>query len=162
MAEHQHVKAALIGCNPGNVGCMKALVTECFPVSYKDEFYEKVARGYDEFTRFVTVNDVIIGGISARVEADEEGPGEKHLHILILLVLPRYRRLGLASKMLKWLTAEARKSGGGLKALRLHVQKSNEAAVAFYKRHGFVVVEELPGYYTDIPSPDALYMRLAL
>lgn len=162
MAGNQHVKSSLIKCNPGNIGCMRVLVHECFPVTYKDAFYEKVSRDYEDFTRFVTVNDVIVGGISARVEVEEDKPEEKNLHILILLVLPKYRRLGLATKMMNWLLSEARQSLIHPHSIKLHVQKSNEAAVSFYKRHGLTVAEELPGYYTDIESPDALFMRLAL
>ena len=156
-----HLRATLVECNPGNVECMKTLVHNCFPVTYKDEFYDKVARGYSEFTRFVTLNDVIVGGISARAEADESS-GDACLHVLILLVLEKYRRFGLASKLLKWLLEEAKKSPERFKHVNLHVQKSNQAAVNFYLSQKFVVADEIPGYYTEIESPDALFMRFDL
>jgi ribosomal protein S18 acetylase RimI-like enzyme len=139
---------------------MKVLVNHCFPITYKDEFYERVARAYADYTRFVAVNDVIVGGISARMEEDEKTQ-ETHLHVLILLVFHRYRRTGLAAKMLAWLVAEARKNPS-LAYLSLHVQKSNEAAVKFYLSQGFHVAEEVPGYYTDIESPDALFLKMLL
>lgn len=154
------LRSSLVPANPGNVENMKVLVHHCFPITYKDEFYERVARVYADFTRFVTVNDVIVGGISARLEDGEDGP-DSALHLLILLVFQKYRRHGLASKMLNWLLEEARRHPT-LRTVTLHVQKSNQAAVHFYFRHGFEMVEEIAGYYTEIESPDALHLRLRL
>jgi len=131
-----------VPCNPGNVENMKILVENCFPITYKDGFYEKVATDYNDFTRFVTVSDVIVGGISARIEQDAES--NTYLHVLILLVLQKYRRFHLASQMLSWLVAEARKSSEKIKYLSLHVQKCNQAAVNFYLSQGFQVAEEIP------------------
>lgn len=35
----------------------------------------------------------------------------------------------------------------------LHVQCSNESALAFYEKHGFEVTERLDDYYTDLDPP---------
>lgn len=40
----------------------------------------------------------------------------------------------------------------------LHVQASNEEALAFYKKHGFKLVEELAGYYKKIEPSDAFLL----
>ena len=163
MADVTHkskLRSSLVAVNPGNVENMKVLVNRCFPVTYKAEFYERVAHIYSDFTRFITVNDVIVGGVCARVEESEDGP-ESTLHLLILLVFEKYRRFGLASKMLEWLFNTAR-THSNLRSVTLHVQKSNEAAVQFYYRHGFELVAEIPNYYTDIEYPDGLHLRLRL
>ena len=89
----------------------------------------------------------------------DEETKEPFLYLLILLVLKKYRRLGLASKMLKFVYEQLEKLQSKIKFLDLHVQKINTAAVGFYKNEGFEVVEEITNYYTDIENGDALHMR---
>lgn len=43
--------------------------------------------------------------------------------------------------------------------MTLHVQASNEAALAFYKKHGFDVVEKLEGYYKELEDPDCYVLN---
>ena len=155
------VKYALVACNKKNVELMKILVEKCFPIHYSEEFYDKVAFLYNEFTRFLTVKDIVVGGISCRVETNEE-TGEQFLHIMILLVLDKYRRLGLAAAMMKEIESIAKKSDHNLQYISLHVQKINEAAVNFYLSQGFENAGEFPNYYTDIENPDAIFMRKSL
>ena len=47
----------------------------------------------------------------------------------------------------------------GVKKMYLHVQSSNESALAFYKKHGFTVKEELRDYYTDIDPPHCFVLE---
>ena len=44
-----------------------------------------------------------------------------------------------------------------LKAVFLEVRRSNDAAIALYKKHGFVTVRVRKGYYSD-PAEDAVAM----
>ena len=43
--------------------------------------------------------------------------------------------------------------------MRLHVQQGNDSALSFYKKHGFVVVEELKDYYTDLQPSGCLILE---
>ena len=155
------IRHSLVPCTPNNKEVMRILVNHCFPITYKEEFYDRVARMYAEHTRFITLNDIIVGGVSCRVETEDE-TATPFLHVLILLVLEKYRRLGLAGIMLDWVLSAARKSEPKLAYVSLHVQKINQAAVNFYLKKGFQIMEEVPDYYTEIEGPDALFMKLML
>jgi [ribosomal protein S18]-alanine N-acetyltransferase len=77
------------------------------------------------------------------------------LHINNLAVLPEERRRGVAAALLERILAEGRKLG----AFRatLEVRRSNEAALALYKRLGFSVEATRRGYYSQ-PEEDALVL----
>jgi [ribosomal protein S18]-alanine N-acetyltransferase len=70
-------------------------------------------------------------------------------------VLPEERRRGVAAALLERILAEGRKLG----AFRatLEVRRSNEAALALYKRLGFSVEATRRGYYSQ-PEEDALVL----
>jgi len=79
-------------------------------------------------------------------------------HIITIDVRARARRLGYGSVLLA--AAEDRLQSGGCVAVLLEVAVDNEAAIRFYKRHGYSVVKTIPRYYLD--SVDALLMGKAL
>jgi ribosomal-protein-alanine N-acetyltransferase len=68
------------------------------------------------------------------------------------------RRLGIASRLVESLVAEARYLG--LDAVLLEVAETNLAAIALYERHGFATIDRRASYYAD--GSDALVMRIAL
>ena len=80
--------------------------------------------------------------------------GEGELHRIA--VLPEYRRLGLARKMmdtfLAWLSEES------CETAFLEVREGNEAAVSLYKRSGFSEVGRRRAYYKN-PTEDALILK---
>lgn len=43
--------------------------------------------------------------------------------------------------------------------MTLHVQKGNDSAMEFYKKHGFTVKEELKDYYTDLTPADCFVLE---
>ena len=157
----QVIRHNLISCTSNNKELMKILVHNCFPLTYKDDFYDKIVRSYKDTTRFITVNDIVVGGIVARVEVDDE-THETYLHLLVLLVLEKYRRFGLASIMMDWLFQEIKRLQMTTKYASLHVQSSNKSAVQFYLKHGFKIIEELENYYTGMEDSNALHMRREL
>lgn len=67
--------------------------------------------------------------------------------IYSLAVDAAQRRQGLASRLLAAAHALARELG--CPGITLEVRKDNDAARAFYARHGYRVLRELPGYYED-------------
>ena len=91
------------------------------------------------------------GFVLARAAADEA-------EILTILVLPPYRRHGLAERLLS-AAAEGARSRGAAK-LFLEVAANNAAALGLYTKGGFSQTGKRPRYYGN--SIDALLMSLDL
>ena len=64
-----------------------------------------------------------------------------------IAVTASQRRSGLATSLLEAITTRAR--AGRADRLLLEVREDNEAAVAFYSRHGFVEIDRRRRYYRD-------------
>ena len=86
-------------------------------------------------------NGGILGFIVA--EANRRRVG----HILTIDVPPSSRRLGVGSKLLA--TAEERLRTASCHRVMLETAVDNAAALAFYKRHGYDVVNTIPRYYSN-------------
>ena len=77
------------------------------------------------------------------------------LHINNLAVVPEYRRLGVATALLRRVMEEAARFG--IRRTMLEVRRSNTAARQLYERFGFVVTGTRSNYYTN-PVEDALVL----
>ena len=150
-----------VSVNNANKEVMRRLVDACFPVTYSDDFYLKVIHMYADLSRFLTVKDVIVGGVVCRIETNETTK-EPYAHLLVLLVLDKYRRFGLAKKMLDFVLEQLQKSEKKPAFLSLHVQKANKGAVDFYLAQSFAVVEEIEDYYTNLEESTAYLMKKEL
>ena len=85
--------------------------------------------------------DVLLGfGIMAY--ADESA------HLNLLAVNPAAQRRGVGSALLLWLERVARVAG--LARIELEARLDNDAALAFYARHGYRPIETLIGYYLGV------------
>ena len=76
-----------------------------------------------------------------------------------LAVAPEYRRKGVAQKLTAELSHRLREKGS--QSLTLEVRESNSAAIALYKKLGFVQVGRRPNYYFH-PQEAALILRKEL
>jgi ribosomal-protein-alanine N-acetyltransferase len=65
------------------------------------------------------------------------------------------RRCGIADSLMDAALGYAKQSA--LKSVFLEVRKSNEVAIALYKKHGFKSISSRKDYYSD-PTEDALVM----
>ena len=74
-------------------------------------------------------------------ECDRRGFG----HVMTIDVLPGARRAGTGSQLMA--EAEARMRTAGCKAVFLETAVDNSAALTFYKRHGYSVLQTIPRYY---------------
>ena len=92
------------------------------------------------------------GDIAAFIvaEGDPAGVG----HIMTIDVRPPFQHSGLGSRLLRM--AEERLTAQRCNSILLEVAVNNFPALAFYKRHGYAVLETIPRYYLD--SVDALVM----
>lgn len=77
------------------------------------------------------------------------------LHINTLAVGEEFRRHGYATRLLRFIFAEA--VAAGVRHATLEVRRSNEAALKLYERFGFAVKGDRPNYYTQ-PVEDALIL----
>lgn len=75
--------------------------------------------------------------------------------MVTLGVSPPYRRLGIASELVRRSLAVLAECVPECTQVTLHVHVTNLAALAFYERHGFERVEKLVGYYARLTPPDA-------
>jgi len=77
-------------------------------------------------------------------------------YLELLAVLPEHQGRGLGGAVLRWVEAQA----GTSRNLWVAVSAFNEAARAFYARHGFVEVGAVPGLVRD--GFDEILLRKAL
>jgi ribosomal-protein-alanine N-acetyltransferase len=71
--------------------------------------------------------------------------GDERAHLVLLAVMPRHQRQGVARRLLSWLLATARTAG--IAELSLELRAGNAGARAFYRSMGFDDAGLLPGYY---------------
>ena len=108
-------------------------------------FYIGQKRG---FTLVAEADGKIVGFVV--IDRDREAQG----HVITIDVLPEARRSGLGSQLMT--AAEERLRTLGCSTVFLEAAVDNAAALAFYKRHGYSVVQTIPRYYLD--SIDALVL----
>jgi len=117
-----------------------------YPINYLAELYLNA-----DYFMVATAGDWIVGYIIGRLE-------RRVAHILSIAVREGYRRRGIGSMLLKSFIEYAIRRG----ALRVYLEVSdrNEAAINFYLKHGFRVVDRIRRYYPD--GSDALVMDMPL
>jgi [ribosomal protein S18]-alanine N-acetyltransferase len=91
----------------------------------------------------------MVGAVLARAGADEA-------EILMLVVAPDVRRRGIAAWLLDSILEEAARHGA--RRVFLEVGAANPAALALYRRTGFVDAGRRSGYYTPGDEGDALLL----
>ncbi len=96
------------------------------------------------------------GDVAGYAGAQAVGP---QADLMNLAVDPARRRGGIAAALLRAL--EARLSGDGVRELFLEVRPSNAAALALYRRAGFLEAGRRKNYYLK-PKEDALILRKEL
>lgn len=96
--------------------------------------------------------DTILGFACFWIVADET-------HILNIAVHPKFRRQGVAKRLLTHVLEFAKDKG--ISYFALEVRNRNVAAIEFYKGFGFKAVGVRKGYYADT-GEDAILMELEL
>ena len=98
----------------------------------------------------------LAGKILGFVVVDRDRQGQAH--VITIDVLTEARRSGLGSRLMA--AVEERLRALGCSAVFLETAVDNAAAIAFYKRHGYTVIQTIPRYYLD--SIDALVLSKEL
>ncbi|CAG8511781.1 16297_t:CDS:2 [Cetraspora pellucida] len=153
-------RIALGDVTNNNLGQLKRLNIVLFPVSYSEKFYKDVLE-VGEFAKLAYFNDICVGAVCCRRESiPNTSPEQAKLYIMTLGVLAPYRNLGIGTALLEHILHHAT-SGTTNKQkfieIYLHVQVSNEEALAFYKKYDFEIVGTVEGYYKKI-SPSNAYV----
>ncbi|MCL2591340.1 MAG: ribosomal protein S18-alanine N-acetyltransferase [Betaproteobacteria bacterium] len=82
-------------------------------------------------------------------------------HLLNISVIRAAQRRGLGSSLLGYLLSTAQEDG--IRQFFLEVRPSNQGAIAFYRRAGFVEIAQRKGYYPSRDGrEDAIVMKLEL
>jgi ribosomal-protein-alanine N-acetyltransferase len=138
---------------PHDFAALHRLDQSCFPAGIS---YSKTTLRY-----FLTISsaDCVVAADGARIAGfilTEENP--PLAHIISLDVAEAHRRRGVGSSLL----AESEKNLAlrGVRSVLLETAIDNEAAVAFWKRHGYRIEAVLKRYY--LARLDAYEMRKIL
>lgn len=125
--------------------------------TYNMNFYFQYMFRWPEFQQTVNAAD---GTLMAYVIGKTEGEGDQwHGHVSAVTVAPEFRRLGLATKLMKF-TETLSQHTYNCYFVDLFVRKSNSLAISMYKRMGYVVYRTILNYYGG--NEDAYDMRKAL
>ncbi|OEH73843.1 acetyltransferase domain-containing protein [Cyclospora cayetanensis] len=141
-----------------NVLMLKELNLATIPVVYGEEYYDYLIV-HPTFCRLAYLGDVMVGGITCRVETNPDGV--KQLYIMTLSVLKPYRRHGIATQLLGYIL-ELASSRGDIEVASLHVWEANTEARRFYEKRGFKSVSREENHYPDMEPPHAVYMQCQL
>jgi ribosomal protein S18 acetylase RimI-like enzyme len=124
---------------PVDVRAVDELQQQLFPVRYSEGFYERLFTPGHYTVLATTPAGHIIGIASGRTVVDEmvgsQSEEGKEGYIMTLGVHESYRRLGLASELLRRIMAILRSVGCTIAAL--HVKSLNVVACRFYERNHF-------------------------
>ena len=111
---------------------------------------------------------MVVGAISCRIwprlttNPDEDNPeaveealdDRRCLYIIILSVLPAYRRFGIASMLLEEAIKRSTTDLPHLYSVYLHTPIGNKMAISFYVKAGFVKGEVIKDYYQSMENTD--------
>ena len=161
LSEEMSLAVQIGDVTTANIGQLKTINVNTLPVRYSDKFYrDLLALGNQNFMKFAYWNGFTVGGVCARIEANEVD-GTQKLYIMTINVLPAYRRRGIATKLLEHVLSEAAKDAT-IKEVYLHVQTSNTDARDFYLKHDFTQTGILEGYYKRIDPTSAFVLSKTL
>jgi ribosomal-protein-alanine N-acetyltransferase len=131
---------------PFDLAVATALHAGCFDSAWNEAAMTELMAMSGSFGALAHVGDqpaglVIVLAVGAEAE------------ILTLGVLPRFRRRGVAGRLLAWVAD--RLSGAGCQRLLLEVAEDNAAARALYGKLGFVQIGHRPSYYRRTAGAEA-------
>jgi len=134
---------------------MQACNLFCLPENYHMKYYFYHILSWPQLPQVaVDHNGKIVGYVLAKMEEDAESP---HGHITSLSVLRTYRKLGIASKLMR-ASMNVMEEVFDAEYVSLHVRYTNRAAFTLYSQTlGFEINDIEKGYYAD--KEDAYDMR---
>jgi len=150
-------KIAIFPISEDDLEKLKRFNAVMFPVNYQPKFYDE-CRAVPEVTLLAFDEADLVASIACRLEQQVEGA---KLYIMTLGVLAPYRRQGIATTLLHRVLGFCQQDQNIVEAY-LHVQISNEEAIAFYEKYGFKIVETIENYYRRIDPPHCYVLAKGL
>lgn len=136
---------------------------ECLPENYSSFFYRDLYRRFPRTFIVVEVDGDIQGYIMCRIETGLSKlkilKPTRMSHVVSLAVREPYRRMGIATSILKEMLKQSREEYGATECY-LEVRVGNAPAVHLYNKMGFKKVKRNYGYYMD--GEDAWIMAISL
>ncbi|WKX91622.1 hypothetical protein Q1695_010001 [Nippostrongylus brasiliensis] len=139
-----------------DVPAIEALCAASFPIQYPECWFEEVVAGelisvglFDgkQLVAMMVAETKTILHCNPEDRDIIADTGAHVVYMLSLAVAHAYRRLGLASRLLRHLLDSVVDHSPFPKAVFLHVLSTNAPAIKFYKAHGFVHHTTLLNYY---------------
>ena len=124
------------------------------PIYYEPEAILSFIKSAKHLIIISKVCNIIIGHLIVKFT-------KTNVHILSIGVIQGYRKLGVASNMLKYLE-KIIKLYDSIKTLSLNVHVENDVAISFYKKHGFIISKRICDYYVSIPYNKSLDSNLMI
>jgi len=84
--------------------------------------------------------------------------GRKVSRLYNIVIDPSYQSEGLGAKLLA--ACESESLAKKCQKLSLEVRIDNKGGIRFYEKHGFVITEELPRYYSGVASGYRMVKKL--
>ncbi|KJH43010.1 acetyltransferase, GNAT family [Dictyocaulus viviparus] len=154
----------LVQIDANNLRSVKNLHAGIFPIVYSDKFFKQIQN--NELCSVLMLNGNCVGAVCCKYELVG---CLKALYIMslgvssglgLISVHPLYRCRGLGAKLLDFATSKA--VSHCVSIIRLHVQINNSAAIEFYSKRGFAIIETVPNYYHRCAPADAHVMHRVL
>jgi len=108
---------------------------QAFPWT-RGNFLDALAAGYEGW---LMIEEARVVGYAVMMRAVDEA------HLLVIGIAPSHQRAGRGSRLLEFIMSRAR--AGGATRLLLEVRPSNQPALGFYRKAGFVEIGRRRGYY---------------
>ncbi len=108
--------------------------------------------GDPETIALVACDDVQLLGLAVMQLGDERA------HLTLLCVQPVQQRRGVGQRLIGWLLTSARVAG--IASVQVELRADNAAALAFYRRLGFIETQMLPAYYSGHLAARRMQLRL--
>lgn len=137
----------IVKATPSHIGDLVKIEEECFEDNYSEKTLLADIKNKMNEMYIAIEDDKIVGYINAFHIFEEA-------NLVKIAVIDGYRRLGIATKLLDYVTQKLVQQG--VTKMYLEVSDRNENAINFYKKNGFEETTKRENYYNDLS--DAIIM----
>ena len=139
----------IVRMTAGHVAEIAALEKACFSAPWSEKSVAAELENDLALWLVALDGETVVGYVGSQSSIDETD-------IMNVAVHPKWRRCGIAERLIEYLVEELKKRGSH--ALMLEVRVSNDPAIALYEKLGFHQVGRRKNYYRN-PKEDALILR---